>query len=253
MKLKEELNNCKTWASVVLKMFTFPFSQMRTIWLSNIGKWWCFRRDCPAIRPLFLVNLPIPIFKCRSWSTKTPRSVRIIHKKNSNLKFKNSNLKFKNSNFLQKFFKKIQIFLHFKKADWVYDPHVGFYVENDVLYGPASPYRPIYRCLARHPKGFEADTPVYVWQPFKPRNFLYRIIKFKILNWKIKIKLNFDGLVVSVESDVLIQMPARRILMDQQFQLNCSITYYQSQNLTVELHWMVPQLRGIDVNLNPSF
>lgn len=52
---------------------------------------------------------------------------------------------------------------------------------------------------------------------------------------------------MSVDSDVLIQMPARRILMNQHFQLNCSITYYQSQNLTVELHWMVPQLRGIDV------
>lgn len=52
-----------------------------------------------------------------------------------------------------------------------------------------------------------------------------------------------------MESDVLIQMPARRIVVTQNFQLNCSITYYDSQNLTVELYWMVPQLQGIDVSL----
>ncbi len=51
-----------------------------------------------------------------------------------------------------------------------------------------------------------------------------------------------------MESDVLIQMPTRRIVVSQHFQLNCSFTFYQSQNLTVELHWMVPQLQGIDVS-----
>ena len=51
-----------------------------------------------------------------------------------------------------------------------------------------------------------------------------------------------------MESDVLIQMPTRRIVVSQHFQLNCSISFYQSQNLTVELHWMVPQLQGIDVS-----
>ena len=113
--LNVELIHCKTRASVVLKMFTFPFSQMRTIWLSNIGRWWCSRRDCPAIRPLFLVNLHIPISKCRLWSTKTPRSVRIIHKKNSNFKFKNSifykKFQIQKFNFLQQFENsKIQFF-----------------------------------------------------------------------------------------------------------------------------------------------
>lgn len=56
-----------------------------------------------------------------------------------------------------------------------------------------------------------------------------------------------------MESDVVIQMPARRIVVNQHFQLNCSITFYQRQNLTVELHWMVPQFRGIDVSLDDSF
>ncbi|XP_032794862.2 uncharacterized protein LOC116931389 isoform X3 [Daphnia magna] len=106
------------------------------------------------------------------------------------------------------------------KADWVYDPHVGFYIDNDFLNSVDNSHLPIYRCLARHPKGFEADTPVYIWQPFKP--------------------------LIAMESDVLIQMPARRIVVTQNFQLNCSITYYDSQNLTVELYWMVPQLQGID-------
>nr|CAH0098421.1 unnamed protein product [Daphnia galeata] len=106
------------------------------------------------------------------------------------------------------------------KADWVYDPHVGFYIDNDFLNSAVNHNLPVYRCLARHPKGFEADNPVYIWQPFKP--------------------------LIAMESDVLIQMPTRRIVVSQHFQLNCSFTFYQSQNLTVELHWMVPQLQGID-------
>lgn len=61
------------------------------------------------------------------------------------------------------------------KADWVYDPHVGFYIDNDFLNSADNSHLPIYRCLARHPKGFEADTPVYIWQPFKPREaFLFQ-------------------------------------------------------------------------------
>ncbi|XP_046463212.1 hemicentin-1-like isoform X2 [Daphnia pulex] len=106
------------------------------------------------------------------------------------------------------------------KADWVYDPHVGFYVDNDFLNSAANSNLPVYRCLARHPKGFEADNPVYIWQPFKP--------------------------LIAMESDVLIQMPTRRLVVSSHFQLNCSTTFYQSQNLTVELFWMVPQLQGID-------
>ena len=51
-----------------------------------------------------------------------------------------------------------------------------------------------------------------------------------------------------MDSDVLIQMPTRRLVINTSFQLNCSITYYQKQNLSVELHWMVPQLKGIDVS-----
>jgi hypothetical protein len=51
-----------------------------------------------------------------------------------------------------------------------------------------------------------------------------------------------------MESDVLIQMPTRRLVVSSHFQLNCSTTFYQSQNLTVELFWMVPQLQGIDVS-----
>ncbi len=54
--------------------------------------------------------------------------------------------------------------------------------------------------------------------------------------------------VISLDSEVLIQMPTRRLVVNTHFQLNCSITYYQSQNLSVELHWMVPQLKGIDVS-----
>jgi hypothetical protein len=53
-----------------------------------------------------------------------------------------------------------------------------------------------------------------------------------------------------MESDVLIQMPTRRLVVSSHFQLNCSTTFYQSQNLTVELFWMVPQLQGIDVSFS---
>jgi hypothetical protein len=56
-----------------------------------------------------------------------------------------------------------------------------------------------------------------------------------------------------MESDVLIQMPTRRLVVSSHFQLNCSTTFYQSQNLTVELFWMVPQLQGIDVSFSIKF
>ena len=67
------------------------------------------------------------------------------------------------------FLTKFLFFKNNEKADWVYDRHVGFYIDNDFLNSAVNHNLPVYRCLARHPKGFEADNPVYIWQPFKPR------------------------------------------------------------------------------------
>lgn len=125
------------------------------------------------------------------------------------------------------------------QAKWPYDPHHGFFIDNALI--SKAKNKPIYRCVARHPKGYQTDASVYIWKPYNAREHRYKCLYYT------NDLINALLLVISTESEVKIRPPPRHIVANQPFKLNCSTTYYQQQNVSLELHWLIPNRLGIDV------